>query len=301
MSNKISVIIACYNQGQFLNEAVDSIFAQTYTNWECIIINDGSTDNTDEIAKKLMVKDNRISYKKQFNKGVSGARNAGLEICKGDYIQLLDADDALHPKKFERHLEAINEKDFDKEDLIVSYSGCSYSYHNDIYKISPTQINCHLLSSKPLRDIIINWENKITIPLHSYFFSANVFLKKGIRFDEKITICEDFDCWIRIFQMNPKVIFLNEKLAYYRDTPGSRSGNTAKVWKGHIQVLEKHMALSGKGTELYKWARLKKNEVLFRYKKIGRMDWFYMLYFSKGILTYYRRRLFTKLYLKKLK
>ncbi len=71
-----------------------------------------------------------------------------------------------------------------------------------------------------------------------------------------------------------------------------------KVWKGHVQVMEKHMALAGKGTQLYKRARYKKNEVLFRYKKFGKMDWLYKFYFGKGLFSYYRKRLFTKLHLR---
>ncbi len=104
MDVKVSVIIPCYNQAFFLKEAVASVLAQTYTNWECIIINDGSTDNTEEVTKELIKDDGRFIYKKQINKGLPGARNAGLELCTGEFIQLLDADDALHPQKLENIL-----------------------------------------------------------------------------------------------------------------------------------------------------------------------------------------------------
>lgn len=296
---KVSVIIPCYNQASFLKEAVDSVLVQTHTNWECIIINDGSTDKTEEVAKELIQNDKRFIYKKQNNKGLPGARNAALELCSGDFIQLLDADDALHPEKLEKHLALIKKKGLSEDDTIVSYSEYIYGDHDDIYTTYPTSFNCRFLSDNPIKEIVLNWENKFSIAANCYFFSANIFSTRGIRFDEEITTCEDIDCWIRIFQLNPHILFLGEKLAYYRNTPGSMSKNFDKVWKGHVQVMEKHMALAGKKTQLYKWARYKKNEVLFRYKKFGKMDWFYKLYFGKGLFSYYRARLLAKLHLSK--
>lgn len=299
MDIKISVIIPCYNQAHFLNESVSSVLAQTYMNWECIIINDGSTDDTEDVVKKLIKDDERFIYKKQINKGLPGARNAGLELCTGDFIQLLDADDALHPQKLEKHLALIKKSGLSKDDIIVSYSEYCYGNHNDIYKTYPATINCRFLSDDPLKEIVLNWENKFSIPPNAYFFSANIFFKHGIWFDESITTCEDIDCWIRIFQLKPHILFLEEILAYYRNTSGSMSKNLEKVWKGHVQVMEKHMVLAGAGTPLYKWARYKKNEALFRYKRFGKMDWRYKLYFSKGIFSYYRARIFSKLHLSK--
>jgi len=299
MKDKVSVIIPCYNQGSFLKEAVDSIIAQTYTNWECIIVNDGSTDNTEEVAKAYLKDDVRFIYIKQENKGVPGARNTGLELCTGDYIQFLDADDALHMQKLEKHLEILQKSGLSKHDLIVSYSAYSYGEHMNIYNTFLNPANCRFQSDNPLKEIVLNWENIISIPTHAYFFTTNIFRNKGLRFDEKITTCEDIDCWIRILQLKPHLLFIGEQLAYYRNSPGTMSKNLEKVWKGHVQVMEKHMALSGSGTDLYKWARYKKNEVLFRYKQIGKMDWFYKLYFAKGLFSYYRARLFSKLHLTK--
>ncbi len=297
--NKVSVIIPCFNQASFLKVALDSILAQTHTNWECIIINDGSTDNTEDVAMCLIKDDQRFIYKNQSNKGLPGARNAALDLCTGDFIQLLDADDALHPQKLEKHLALITRNNLNKDDLVVSYSEYFFGDSNDIYKTFPMTLNCRFLSDDPLKEMIINWENKFSISPNSFFFSSNIFLKKGIRFDEAITTCEDIDCWIRILQLEPHILFLEEKLAYYRNTPGSLSKNLDKVWKGHVQVMEKHMNLAGKGSNLFQWARYKKNEVLFRYKQIGKMNLFYKLYFSKGLFHYYRARLLSKLHLQK--
>ncbi len=95
----VSVVIPCYNYGRFLSEALESILAQTYTSWECIIVDDGSTDNTKEIAHQYTSGDSRFQYIYQKNQGLAGARNAALKQSKGEYIQFLDADDMLERDK----------------------------------------------------------------------------------------------------------------------------------------------------------------------------------------------------------
>ena len=91
----ISVIVPCYNQAQYLDECLQSVLDQTYQNWECIIVNDGSPDNTEEIALQWTAKDPRFTYLKKENGGLSSARNAGIEVAQGEWIQFLDCDDKI--------------------------------------------------------------------------------------------------------------------------------------------------------------------------------------------------------------
>lgn len=93
--NLISIIVPCYNQAQYLDECLQSVIEQTYVNWECIIVNDGSTDNTAEIAQKWVNKDSRFLYLFKKNGGLSSARNEGILISKGEFIVPLDADDKI--------------------------------------------------------------------------------------------------------------------------------------------------------------------------------------------------------------
>ena len=137
----VSVIIPVYNGAAFINDAIQSVKAQSYSNWECIIINDGSTDNTEDILSGLIAGDERFIYRKQENKGLPGARNAALDLSKGDFIQLLDADDALHPQKLEKHLGLIDKHGLGKKDSIVSYSGYYYCTPDDIYKVYSEPLN----------------------------------------------------------------------------------------------------------------------------------------------------------------
>ncbi len=122
----ISVIIPCYNYASFLTDALNSVLAQTYSNWECIVIDDGSKDNTAIVTKSFVDKDERFRYVYQQNQGISAARNAGLEISTGTYIQFLDADDMLPPQKFELQLGVFSKM----HDADIVY-GDALFFHND--------------------------------------------------------------------------------------------------------------------------------------------------------------------------
>ena len=95
----ISVIMPVYNTGKYLERCLNSIINQTYTNWELIAVNDGSTDNSLEILKSYAQKDNRIIVLEQENQGQSVARNNGIKVAKGEYILMMDSDDLLIDNK----------------------------------------------------------------------------------------------------------------------------------------------------------------------------------------------------------
>ena len=109
----ISVVIPAYNAGQFLDETLESVLSQTYENWECIIVNDGSTDKTESIAKKWCEKDARFRYFYKENSGASDTRNLGIKEARGEYIAFLDADDLYLPEYLEFCLKTLIEQDSD--------------------------------------------------------------------------------------------------------------------------------------------------------------------------------------------
>src|SRR5688572_19542177 len=92
----VSIIVPCYNQAHYLKEAIESVQAQTYQNWECIIVNDGSPDDTEERALELLKKDNRLHYYKKENGCVAAARNFGIANANRQYFLRLDADDKIN-------------------------------------------------------------------------------------------------------------------------------------------------------------------------------------------------------------
>ncbi len=109
MSALISIIVPCFNQSQYLGEALQSVYDQTFLNWECLIVNDGSTDNTPEIAKKWVEKDKRFNYIFQENGGLSSARNLGVFHSKGIFILPLDADDLISSEYLSLAVTEFNE------------------------------------------------------------------------------------------------------------------------------------------------------------------------------------------------
>ena len=129
MENKItvSIIVPCFNQGDYLNDALQSIVNQSYTDWECIIINDGSNDDTEKVAKNWVKKDNRFRYFYTNNQGVSNARNLGIQSSKGNYIQFLDSDDILEKEKIKHQVKVLNENVF----IDIVYSPSRYFFNQE--------------------------------------------------------------------------------------------------------------------------------------------------------------------------
>lgn len=112
----VAVIVPCYNQSQYLDKALQSVLDQTYANWECIIVNDGSPDNTEEVAKRWVEKDPRFIYVNKENEGLSNARNFGILNARGEFILPLDADDKISMQYIEL---AIKEFDIDSNLKVV--------------------------------------------------------------------------------------------------------------------------------------------------------------------------------------
>lgn len=120
----VSVIIPCYNNAEYIEEAIKSVIDQTYPYWECIIINDGSTDNTEATVAPYLA-DTRIKYYRQENKGVSAARNLGVKYSKGNYIQFLDGDDILEADKFKLQLDFL----VSNQAVDIVFGGTRYFLH----------------------------------------------------------------------------------------------------------------------------------------------------------------------------
>ncbi|HEY5464299.1 MAG TPA: glycosyltransferase family A protein [Hanamia sp.] len=211
MDDKISVIIPCYNQAHFLNESVGSVLAQTYTNWECIIVNDGSTDNTESVALAFTEKDSRIKYIEKENGGLSSARNKGLDEAAGDYIQFLDSDDMITSDKFETSLNNGNDAD-----VIISGFKMFSKDNLDIplpFKLSEKDFN--------FNSILLGWDVQFVFPPHSGIFKSYLF--ENLRFNETLGAREDWLMWLEIYRKNIKTVFIDEPLALYRSSSDSMS------------------------------------------------------------------------------
>jgi len=226
--NLVSIIIPVYNQEKYLKETLNSVINQTYSNWECILINDGSMDNSVAIINEYLTQDNRFCFINSENKGVSNARNLALQQVKGDYILFLDSDDLIHPEKI---TQAIS--NFQKNtDLSMVFNTTNYFQdvlENKLYdiKIDPKLLN--------FNDLLLYWGEKIIIPIHSAIIKKTLF--EGIEFNTDLTAQEDWLVWLRLFQKNPKVLVLESALSYYRKHNSSRT-QTVSLKEDHFKALE---------------------------------------------------------------
>lgn len=194
----ISVVIPCFNQGRFLGDTLESVCAQTYNNWEGIIINDGSTDNTEEIALAYCRRDSRFKYIRQQNSGLSAARNAGIASANGSFIQLLDSDDLIEPGKL---LSAIEAYQTQKTEAVIVYSSMRYFEHD-----APGQLKI-LGRNSFLAHVELKWSDDLSAQteliktrnlcvVSAPVYPRNVFNNAG-PFDENLTSLEDWDFHIR--------------------------------------------------------------------------------------------------------
>ena len=234
----VSIIIPCYNAEKYLNQAVDSALAQTYPHCEVIVIDDGSTDGSLEILKKYH---QLIRWETGPNQGGCAARNRGLEIANGEWIQFLDADDMLHPEKIATHLSLAQKHDafvinslvyLLKEEEKEPWAFLPAPDFPD-YELSGIEFCIH----KRLEEIEKFIEKHNTSEFHAkirhsypqcWLFHRSILDKAG-RWDEELIICQDIEYFDRILLHTPKVYFSGKVLSIYRyDLPGSVSKGVSK-------------------------------------------------------------------------
>lgn len=228
MSNKkdrkaISIIVPVYNGTNHIERAVNSVMSQTYQNFELIIVNDGSTDNTEEAIKGI--KDERIIYIKQENKGVSSARNRGIKEAKGKYIAFLDADDYWsdshlfnHVNFLEKHTDYV--MSFNRYITIDNNIKKPYTWHNN-------------LTGNIYPRLLFIANNIIGTP--SVVIRKDILGQSGL-FDENMSMCEDLDLWRRISKLG-KVRAISKPSTYVVLREGQF--NPHKYLEGRYDYIKK--------------------------------------------------------------
>lgn len=224
----VSIIVPCYNQAQYLDEALQSIIQQTYSNWECIIVNDESKDNTEEIAKQWIKKDSRFKYLFQNNAGVCVARNVAILNSKGEFILPLDADDKIGKNYIELAIEEFLKNKYLK---VIYCKAEKFGMLNGLWNLKPFSL--HNLA---LNNIIFN----------SAIFKRNDWeLVGGYDVNMKYGR-EDWEFWISILKNGGMVLQLDVIGFYYRIKHVSREKNI-----NEIQIKKIYKYLSLKHTDFY--------------------------------------------------
>ncbi len=194
---KVSVIIPTYNRTQFILIAIKSVLKQTFKDFELIIVDDGSTDNTNEMISGIS--DKRIQYYYQFNRGPGSARNTGIKKSSGDFISFLDSDDEWMPEKLEIQLSEMEKK----KNYYLSHT--EEIWYKGKRLIKPKKIH------KKRENNIFNQSLQLcSISMSTVMIRRDLINIVGL-FDEKLEVCEDYDYWLRVTAKFP-VLLINKPL-----------------------------------------------------------------------------------------
>lgn len=213
---KVSIIIPCYNSEKYIGESIESALNQTYKNIEVVVVNDGSTDNTENIIQSNFI--DRVTYIQQPNLGAAAARNKGISLAKGEWILTLDSDDYINPYYIEDALLLIeNEKT-----LITSRAFFTDKNLNLIDKIYP---------SGDIFNENINLKNMVkhNLVVTTSLFSKNMWKISG-GYNEYLYRAEDWEFWTNLISCGAKVKWLKEREPYfkYRTHGESKSSRNEK-------------------------------------------------------------------------
>lgn len=239
--SKVGIIIPTYNVEQYIFRGIESCINQTYLNIEIIIVDDGSTDSTYEIAKSYARQDDRIVTYKQKNFGVSSARNKALEICTSDYVIFLDSDDWLELDTVEK---LINHLPNSNENVLVSADTYfAYFREDDIFKEkSPYIMNPIEMSSDDALLFTSKHPYKLCSSCYK-LFSMNVIRKNNLRFEQNIKHGEDGLFVFEYLKCIDKFIYFPELLWNILERPGSATQSSYnKTFLSAIDAVDKMLA-----------------------------------------------------------
>ena len=250
----ISIIIPTYNRAHLISETLDSILVQTYPNWECIVVDDGSTDTTADVMREYIKKDRRFQYHQRPDnkkKGPNSCRNFGFELSKGECIKWFDSDDVMLPYLLEKQVLSFAKN--------VEMSVCKLSYFDFERKISIRE-NI-IFSNNLIADYLIG---KITF----YTFTPmwqRIFLEKQKQLlDESLTNLDDWDFNLRMLYQKPNIGYVNEVLILYRVHADSLS---QEIGKGNFKEVQSEFEARRKHLKLLKINKLASPSVLQHYIK----------------------------------
>lgn len=215
---RVSIIMATYNRAHLLKDSLKSILDQSFEDWECLIIDDGSTDNTPRLIRSYLNADSRFKYiQRSFShkKGLSGCRNQGLDVATGDYVIFFDDDDLVHPQNLEVNLSYIasTKKNFcnyqkrpffDKVPEIVNLE-----VRNEFKEFNSEHLSQFVTGDRAMASCTVMWSKKCF---------------ENIRFHEDLHYAEEWECYARILLAGFEGCTINEVLYFNRKHPGSNTG-----------------------------------------------------------------------------
>lgn len=234
---KFSLVMPAYNSAKTIAESIDTVLAQTYEDWELIVVNDGSVDATADIVSSYIDRDSRIRMYSQENSGTAAANNFGIFQAEGDYITIFPSDDWLMPEYLENFSKQINSNPgFDV------YTANGWFAYEDGAE--------HLIIGEGLLSEVISFEEVIkTCPC-----SLGAMVKKGVHAEvggyRKERYTEDYDFWLRAISQEQKFYFFDQPLVKVRVSKTQKSANTQAIHESDIQIMQDLLEKFGGNSEL---------------------------------------------------
>lgn len=261
MKIKVSIIVPVYNVEKYIRECLDSIVAQTFTDWECLLIDDGSPDYSGKICDEYAQKDARFRVFHKENGGVSSARNLGLDHARGEWVTFIDSDDIIAITYLENLIQPI----IKDKSLDFVHGGFSFYYNQEIagkgYRPLPkvgsdksyllNNFQGYITSKLFLRGIINSWKKDVKLT-----------------FDENMKIAEDYAFTLDYLCNVEKYCFIDEIGYYYRKDNVLSATNTSRNYQ-YIYALASYRHQSSSMQEFLKRSHISENSCEKRLKEIG--------------------------------
>ena len=196
---------------------------------------------------------------------MASARNRGLREASGAYIQFLDSDDVIRPAKLELQLNALGIPD----GVALAYCDFRRCAHDNVTQLLKFDKFCkpRFQMGRAVEDIAARWETELSLPAHCFLFDARLFRDHAIRFEERLPNHEDWDCWMRVFMLNPRVVYVPGELAVYRQHPRAMSYNLKRMRCGFLTAIDIQLALCTDDSVLHDILRRKRAQMDAVYMK----------------------------------
>lgn len=227
---EVSVIIPTYNSAHYLMQAVESVLSQTFRDLEILVIDDGSTDETEVVMRQYGAP---VRYIRQRNSGVSAARNRGIAESRGRYIAFLDADDTWYPHKLERQLAAL--------DKHRGYQLCYSAFTLATADLTPIRVVQSRRFGGAVEDLLLR--GNVVGSICSVLCKRSLFKVVG-DFDPSLSQCADWDMWLRLATQT-EFLYMDEPLVTYRQHDSNMSRKVSLLEHDSLRLLEKGFAMPG--------------------------------------------------------
>ncbi|MDQ3652573.1 MAG: glycosyltransferase family 2 protein [Acidobacteriota bacterium] len=236
----VSVIVPTYNYGQFISQTLENLQAQTYQNWECVVVDDDSIDDTRQVVADYARDDPRIKYLHQINQRQAAARNHGLQHATGKYVQFLDADDLIEPYKLERQVMYLEQH----SEVDIVYSSVRYfsseNIHERLFSMGKDNSPWMPEASGVGRDVLLPLVRSNIMVINSPLIRRNAVDDVGL-FDRRLPPAEDWDFWLRCALAGAHFQFveIQDTLALVRMHSTSSSQNRIRMYRARLLIRKK--------------------------------------------------------------